>query len=97
MKKLIKNTAITALAFTVAAVGAVYLPSPLNYGGNDTASVTEYSDDGIVLLSNEDTAYIRLDSFDAAKKIPVIKAVREVTGLGLGKKTSILSLRRSTV
>ena len=26
---------------------------------------------------------VTLDSFDAAKKIPVIKAVREITGLGL--------------
>ena len=27
---------------------------------------------------------VTLESFDAAKKIPVIKAVREITGLGLG-------------
>ena len=28
---------------------------------------------------------VTLDGFDAAKKIPVIKAVREITGLGLGE------------
>ena len=28
---------------------------------------------------------VTLDSFDAAKKIPVIKVVREITGLGLGE------------
>ena len=28
---------------------------------------------------------VTLESFDAAKKIPVIKAIREITGLGLGE------------
>ena len=30
------------------------------------------------------------DSFDAAKKIPVIKAVREITGLGLGEAKALV-------
>ena len=32
---------------------------------------------------------VTLDSFDAAKKIPVIKAVREITGLGLGEAKAL--------
>ena len=33
---------------------------------------------------------VLLDSFDAAKKIPVIKAVREITGLGLGEAKALV-------
>ncbi|MBQ3965856.1 MAG: 50S ribosomal protein L7/L12 [Treponema sp.] len=33
---------------------------------------------------------VTLESFDAAKKIPVIKAVREVTGLGLGEAKALV-------
>ena len=33
---------------------------------------------------------VSLESFDAAKKIPVIKAVREITGLGLGEATALV-------
>ena len=33
---------------------------------------------------------VSLDSFDAAKKIPVIKAVREITGLGLGEAKALV-------
>ena len=33
---------------------------------------------------------VTLDSFDAAKKIPVIKAVREITGLGLGEAKALI-------
>ena len=32
---------------------------------------------------------VTLESFDAAKKIPVIKAVREITGLGLGEAKAL--------
>ena len=31
-----------------------------------------------------------LESFDAAQKIPVIKAVREITGLGLGEAKALV-------
>ena len=90
MKKLIKNTAITALAFTVAAVGAVYLPSPLNYNDKGTDSVIVYSDDGIVTLSNSNGITITLEKYDASKKIAVIKAVKEITGLGLGEAKALV-------
>ena len=33
---------------------------------------------------------VTLDSFDAAKKIPVIKAVREITGLGRGEAKALV-------
>ena len=33
---------------------------------------------------------VSLESFDAAKKIPVIKAVREATGLGLGEAKALV-------
>ena len=33
---------------------------------------------------------VTLESFDAAKKIPVIKAVRELTGLGLGEAMALV-------
>ena len=90
MKKLIRNTAITALTVTVAAVGVVSLPSPVNYIGKDTVSVAEHSDDSIILLSNYYEYTLKLESFDAAKKIAVIKAVREITGLGLGESKALV-------
>ena len=33
---------------------------------------------------------VTLESFDATKKIPVIKAVREITGLGLGDAKALV-------
>lgn len=33
---------------------------------------------------------VTLDSFDATKKIPVIKVIREVTGLGLGDAKALV-------
>ena len=33
---------------------------------------------------------VTLESFDAAKKIPVIKAVREITGLGLAEAKALV-------
>ena len=33
---------------------------------------------------------VTLDGFDAVKKIPVIKAVREITGLGLGEAKALV-------
>ena len=33
---------------------------------------------------------VTLESFDAAKKIPVIKAVREITGIGLGEAKALV-------
>ena len=40
---------------------------------------------GGAAAEEQDEFTVTLESFDAAKKIPVIKAVREATGLGLGE------------
>ena len=40
---------------------------------------------------------VTLESFDAAKKIPVIKAVREITGLGLGEAKALVEGAPATV
>lgn len=46
---------------------------------------------GAAPAAEEQTEFtVTLDSFDAAKKIPVIKAVREVTGLGLGEAKALV-------
>jgi large subunit ribosomal protein L7/L12 len=46
---------------------------------------------GAAPAAEEQTEFtVTLDSFDAAKKIPVIKAVREITGLGLGEAKALV-------
>ena len=46
---------------------------------------------GGAAAAEEQTEFtVTLDGFDAAKKIPVIKAVREITGLGLGEAKAIV-------
>ena len=46
---------------------------------------------GAAPAGEEQTEFtVTLESFDAAKKIPVIKAVREITGLGLGEAKALV-------
>ena len=46
---------------------------------------------GVAAAAEEQTEFtVTLDGFDAAKKIPVIKAVREITGLGLGEAKALV-------
>ena len=46
---------------------------------------------GVAAGGEEQTEFtVTLDSFDAAKKIPVIKVVREITGLGLGEAKALV-------
>ena len=46
---------------------------------------------GGAAAAEEQTKFtVTLDGFDAAKKIPVIKAVREITGLGLGEAKALV-------
>lgn len=40
---------------------------------------------------------VSLDGFDAAKKIPVIKVIREITGLGLGEAKALVEGAPKTV
>lgn len=46
---------------------------------------------GAAPAAEEQTEFtVTLESFDAAKKIPVIKVVREITGLGLGEAKALV-------
>ena len=46
---------------------------------------------GPAAAAEEQTEFtVTLESFDAAKKIPVIKAIREITGLGLGEAKALV-------
>lgn len=45
---------------------------------------------GAAAAEEQDEFTVSLESFDAAKKIPVIKAVREITGLGLGEAKALV-------
>ena len=46
---------------------------------------------GAAAGGDEQTEFtVTLESFDAAQKIPVIKAVREITGLGLGEAKALV-------
>lgn len=40
---------------------------------------------------------VTLDKFDPAKKIPVIKAIREITGLGLGEAKALVEGAPKTI
>ncbi|MCR5725006.1 MAG: 50S ribosomal protein L7/L12 [Treponema sp.] len=46
---------------------------------------------GGAAAAEEQTEFtVTLEGFDAAKKIPVIKAIREITGLGLGEAKALV-------
>ena len=46
---------------------------------------------GAAGAAEEQTEFtVTLEGFDAAKKIPVIKAIREITGLGLGEAKALV-------
>ena len=46
---------------------------------------------GAGVAAEEQTEFtVTLEGFDAAQKIPVIKAVREITGLGLGEAKALV-------
>lgn len=58
-----------------------------------TAAVAVAAAPGVAAgaAAEEQTEFtVTLDSFDAAQKIPVIKAVREITGLGLGEAKALV-------
>jgi len=53
---------------------------------------------GAAAAEEEQTEFtVTLESFDAAKKIPVIKVVREITGLGLGEAKALVEGAPKTV
>ena len=53
---------------------------------------------GAAPAAEEQTEFtVTLDSFDAAKKIPVIKVIREITGLELGEAKALVEGAPKTV
>lgn len=53
---------------------------------------------GAAPAAEEQTEFtVTLDGFDAAKKIPVIKVIREITGLGLGEAKALVEGAPKTV
>ncbi len=46
--------------------------------------------DGAGAAEEQTEFTVTLEGFDAAKKIPVIKAIREITGLGLGEAKALV-------
>ena len=46
--------------------------------------------DGAGAAEEQTEFTVTLEGFDAAKKIPVIKAIREITGLGLGEAKTLV-------
>ena len=53
---------------------------------------------GAGAAAEEQTEFtVTLEGFDAAQKIPVIKAVREITGLGLGEAKALVEGAPATV
>ena len=56
-----------------------------------TAAVAAAPAAGAGAAAEEQTEFtVTLEGFDAAQKIPVIKAVREITGLGLGEAKALV-------
>ena len=51
----------------------------------------------MVSIKEQTEFTVTLDSFDAAKKIPVIKVIREITGLGLGEAKALVEGAPKTV
>ena len=61
------------------------------FGVTAAVAVAAAPEAGAAAGGEEQTEFtVSLDSFDAAKKIPVIKAVREITGLGLGEAKALV-------
>lgn len=81
MKKLMNKTIAAVLALSLVSAGIFDFRASQTFGSETFVSAAEYIDDEYS---------VELKSFDAAKKIPVIKAVREITGLGLGEAKAIV-------
>ena len=61
------------------------------FGVTAAAPVAVAAAGGAAAGGEEQTEFtVTLEKFDAAKKIPVIKAVREITGLGLGEAKALV-------
>lgn len=60
------------------------------FGVTATVAVAAAPVAGAAAAEEQTEFTVTLDGFDAAKKIPVIKVIREITGLGLGEAKALV-------
>jgi len=81
----------TIAAMSVLEVSELVKAMEEKFGVTAAVAVAAGPAAGPAAAAEEQTEFtVTLESFDAAKKIPVIKAVREITGLGLGEAKALV-------
>ena len=81
----------TIAAMSVLEVSELVKAMEEKFGVTAAVAVAAGPAAGAAPAGEEQTEFtVTLESFDAAKKIPVIKAVREITGLGLGEAKALV-------
>ena len=81
----------TIAAMSVLEVSELVKAMEEKFGVTAAVAVAAPAAGGAAGAAEEQTEFtVTLESFDAAQKIPVIKAVREVTGLGLGEAKALV-------
>ena len=85
-------------AMTVLELNELVKACEEEFGVSAAAPVAVVGAAGGAAAAEEQTEFtVTLDSFDAAKKIPVIKVIREITGLGLGEAKALVEGAPKTV
>ena len=78
-------------AMTVLELNELVKACEEEFGVSAAAPVAVVGAAGGAAAAEEQTEFtVTLEGFDAAQKIPVIKAVREITGLGLGEAKALV-------
>ena len=81
----------TIAAMSVLEVSELVKAMEEKFGVTAAVAVSAGPAAGAAPAGEEQTEFtVTLESFDAAKKIPVIKVVREITGLGLGEAKALV-------
>ena len=81
----------TIAAMSVLEVSELVKAMEEKFGVTAAVAVAAGPAAGAAPAGEEQTEFtVTLESFDAAKKIPVIKVVREITGLGLGEAKALV-------
>ena len=81
----------TIAAMSVLEVSELVKAMEEKFGVTAAVAVAAGPAAGAAPAGEEQTEFtVTLESFDAAKKIPVIKVVRETTGLGLGEAKALV-------
>ena len=81
----------TIAAMSVLEVSELVKAMEEKFGVTAAVAVAAGPAAGAAPAGEEQTEFtVTLESFDAAKKIPVIKVVREITGLGLGEAKTLV-------